>query len=223
MRHFIVEWDFIRLTDQGKIWGECDHPSFDVYADQDHAVEKYLDRLREIRTANAACHHKKFRLERLARQERGQTVIGVYAQLKPVAEGLKVGMETASINPCFSLRAFIDKHWEGGQEIREVKEMVTKDWVTEGGIDVACKYKTPSLESALKRYGYNAGRGDINITPELLSKMEQRDRKKEQLAKEAGLESNILVPVTRLRNASGHWQEVPTLELRSNVSTFREW
>ena len=85
---------FITTTKAGKTYGECDHPSFEDYAGKPNAVDLYMDRLRDIRTANQACHFKSFRLERLAKQERGQTVIGVYAQLKPTVEALKISLDT---------------------------------------------------------------------------------------------------------------------------------
>ena len=56
---------FITTTKAGKTWGECDHPAFDEFAGKSNAVEMYLDRLRDIRTANAACHFKGFRLSEI--------------------------------------------------------------------------------------------------------------------------------------------------------------
>ena len=107
-------------------------------------------------------------------------------------------------------------------EIREVKEIITYDWVTNGGVDVATKHTTPSLESALKARGLSGGRGlDINITPELLDNMARHDLERQAAASAAGLECDILMPVTRIRDASG-WREVPTFDLSVGDNAFKK-
>ena len=48
---------------------------------------------------------------------------------------------------CFSIRCFSQPHRRGGQIIREMKHIVTFDYVTEPGIAYATKYNCPSLET----------------------------------------------------------------------------
>lgn len=201
----------------GKQYGEADHPSIDPYLGKDNMMALWMDRLREIRAKEASHHIKQYRLADLPRQEKGRTVVGVYAELKPLDERLLGSLNNPHENTSFSQRAFSDNILNGYELQRNVTEVVTHDWVTAGGIPDAAKYRTPSLESMFKSH---QGGMDIVITPQLLNEMEKLEKLRGLVAME---ESNI-IPVTRIRDVSG-WREVPTLDLGFNEEQHlsRRW
>lgn len=213
-------WMMQQLRDN-KLWGECDHPSPEQFMGKPNWKDLWFDRLREVRAANAANHYSLFRLENLPRQERGQTVVGVFAHVKPVKEEYRAGLLDPTINLCHSVRSFINRRMEGFTEIAECKEILTYDWVTFGGKPLATKYNTPGLESA-------SGGGriitDLEITPSLLAAAESRDMHRLVAMREAGLESAPMIDVTRIRDHLGKWRDVPTFDvLGPDRRASRQW
>jgi hypothetical protein len=59
---------------------------------------------------------------------------------------LKEQLENPKENVCFSIRSFTDDYYEKGVLCRDIKNIITFDYVNEPGIHIAEKFKNPALE-----------------------------------------------------------------------------
>ncbi len=136
----------MRRIQRGALKGEVGHPRKEPGMSQ----ESYIQRLYEIRETNICCHFKDITLDMNYGNNNGRPgVVGIIAKIAPAGpHGL--ALEKALLNPnenvCFSVRGITDDFYEGGKYVRVLKQIVCWDWVTEPGIDIAEKYKSPSLE-----------------------------------------------------------------------------
>lgn len=209
----------LSMLRKNQLYGECDHPGVEPYVGKPNWKDLWMDRLREVRTSNIANQYRQFELKPLNKQERGQTVIGVYAHVKPVKEEYKCSLLDPNQNTAHSVRSFINRRTVGFQEYRECKEIITYDWVTLGGVGVATKYETPSLESGFGRSWENIIDGnkvDIPLTPEMINFIERQDMQR----KSVGLESGNMIDATMIRDITG-WRAVPTIDL--DTLSSRSW
>lgn len=138
---------FHRWIDKGILHGEIDHPSPRPYMvngklDRD----AYFARLRHIEPRNYAVHIRKVTLKEMVNDE-GQPILAVIGEVKPVgeiAETIRQGLENPDANVYFSVRSFTEDDMIRG--IRYTIELVTWDFVHEGGIAMAQKMRSPALE-----------------------------------------------------------------------------
>lgn len=207
-----------RRVKAGKLYGENDHPAIDPYIGKPNMMALWADRLRDIRMANVGCHYDALWLDPLPRQERGQTVIGVWGAVLPKTDILQSSLDNPKENTSFSQRAFSTNRQVGLEMHREVTEIITYDPVTSGGVADACKYQTPSLESDVRAMADSLS---FAVTDEMLDAMQRL----EDARKEAALENSNIIPVTRIRDGFNSWREVPTMELTmsTNRASRGEW
>lgn len=137
----------MRRIKRGVLKGENGHPKkLPGMSEEDFAY-----RCLSIHEDRVCCHFKEISLDfDRVKDERGNRVIAIVGKVKPAGE-LGYVLEEAFNNPdqnvCFSIRSFTDDRRVGGITQRNLKNIVTWDNVTEPGLSVAEKFKTPSLEA----------------------------------------------------------------------------
>lgn len=168
---------FQRWISKGILHGEIDHPSPAPYI-VNGSLDKdaYFARLRKIDARNYAVHIRRVYLKEMVNDE-GQPILAVIGEVKPVgeiAETIRQGLENPDANVYFSVRSFTEDDMIRG--IRYTIELVTWDYVHEGGIAMAQKMRSPSLECF----------EEIEVTKSMLLKANALDK---EIARITGQES----------------------------------
>lgn len=145
---------FARRLKNGVVFAEVEHPK----REKGMTDDDYMDRLLHIDRKNACAHIKDVWLdENYGRNNPSvgnPNMIAIMAKVKPWgphAAILADAIKTGSINVCFSIRAFAESHFSGGRSVRVLETIVTFDCVLEGGIAVASKWDTPTLETITEK------------------------------------------------------------------------
>jgi hypothetical protein len=151
---------FMRRVSNGALRGECGHPK----QLPGMSNEQYANRVMSVYEDNTCCHHKEITLDfDNVKDENGRPVIAIISKVMPsgpMGPALEKSLNNPDENVCFSIRAFTDDYRERGITKRVLKTIVTFDQVTEPGISVANKFKSPALES-LEEDGMVITRGEI--------------------------------------------------------------
>ena len=80
----------------------------------------------------------------------GRPIIAIVSHLAPYGpfgDALERALNDGKEEVCFSIRCFSLPHRVGGRVVKEIKHVVTFDYVNEPGIAMATKYNSASLES----------------------------------------------------------------------------
>lgn len=139
---------FMRRVKKGNLMGEQGHPKWQPGMSE----SQFAQRILSIYEENVCCHHKEIFLDfDSVKDENGNPVIAIMSKVKPSGPhgaALKESFENPDENVNFSIRAFTDDFPDRGRghTKRVLRTIVTWDRVTEPGISVAQKYKSPSLE-----------------------------------------------------------------------------
>jgi hypothetical protein len=138
---------FMRRVKRGALRGEVGHPR----QESGQSFDDYVSRVLEIRETNVCVHFKEIYLDfNRLKDASGKPVIAIMADLAPsgpYGEALGKALENKNENVCFSIRSFTKDFYNKGVYTRELKNIVTFDWVNEPGISIANKFQAPSLES----------------------------------------------------------------------------
>lgn len=138
---------FMRRVKRGALRGEVGHPR----QEQGQAFDDFVGRVLEIRETNVCVHFKEIFLDfSRMKDAAGKPVIAIMAKLIPSGphgDFLAKALANKNENVCFSIRSFTRDFMDRGVYTRELKNIVTFDYVNEPGISIAEKYKAPSLES----------------------------------------------------------------------------
>lgn len=138
---------FMRRVQRGALRGEVGHPRQQVGQSDD----RYISRVLDIDETNVCVHFKEIYLDfDKLKSADGKPVIAIMAKLKPSgakADFLQKQLDNKDENVCFSIRSFTKDYYNKGVYTRELKNIVTFDYVNEPGISIANKYQAPSLES----------------------------------------------------------------------------
>ena len=138
---------FIRRVKKGALKGEVGHPVRQV----GQSIDEYMARVMEIRETNICVHFKEIYLDfNRLKSENGKPVIAIMAKLipsGPFGDQLSKSLANKNENVCFSIRSFTKDFMDRGVYTRELKNIITFDYVNECGISIANKYQAPSLES----------------------------------------------------------------------------
>lgn len=138
---------FQRRVKRGALRGEVGHPRQEA----GQSFDDYVSRILEIRETNVCVHFKEIYLDfNRMKDASGKPVIAIMADLAPsgpYGEALDKALKNKHENVCFSIRSFTKDFYNKGVYTRELKNIVTFDWVNEPGISIANKYQAPSLES----------------------------------------------------------------------------
>lgn len=141
----------MRRIKRGALRGELEHPKqLPGMSDDD-----YIQRIMTIDNRNTCVHFSEIYLDfKNFKDERGTPIIAIMGKLTPSgphAPTLKLALENPKENACFSIRAFTKDTYAGGQYLRELKNIITFDYVNEPGIHIAEKYNSPCLESLVDK------------------------------------------------------------------------
>lgn len=159
---------FMRRVKSGNCKGEVGHPK--PLPGQKQTM--YLNRILSIEETNVCCHFRSFYLQ----EDKENGVVSIMAELKPAGpkgDSLKEALENKHENVCFSIRSLTDDiRSMSGVIHKNLKTIVTFDWVTEPGISVANKYESPSLESNVNEMHLDALE-EVEITKWHIDSLEQ--------------------------------------------------
>lgn len=163
----------MRHAEKGVLRGEFKHPVMLPGMTR----EQYMQRIRTIDLDRASHHIRWYEIEQ-SRDSRGRSISLVYAILKPwgpYGEMLEQSIKNPHENTYFSVRSITFD--DPLNRVKYTREIVTHDFVGEGGILEANKYNTGmGLE--------DFEGGGVEITPLMLHELHL----KQQRAKNLGLE-----------------------------------
>lgn len=138
-----------RRIAKGVLNGEYQHPvQLPGMSNKD-----YLVRVLKIDEKMVSHHIKEVYIDsETAKDKDGKPVVMIRGRVKPkgpYADPLAASLENDKENVYFSIRSLTDDLLDtrSGEIIKNLLEIITWDHVNEGGIDIACKYSTPTLET----------------------------------------------------------------------------
>lgn len=136
-----------RRIKNGCLKGECGHPRKVPGMN----MRDFMTRVLDIYEPNVCCHFRRLWLEADSVKDRnGRYIVAIMAELKPsgpMGPALKEALENPSENVCFSIRSLTNDQVSGGKLVKNLKTIITFDWVTEPGIHTADRWHAPGLES----------------------------------------------------------------------------
>lgn len=139
--------DLVRMAEKGVLRGEYGHPTQEVGQSDD----AFIERLLTVKEKEACCHHRRIWLDfDHFKDKGGRAIIGIMSEVGPsgpYGDTLIKHLENEHEDTCFSIRCFSLPRRIGGRIIKEMKHVVTFDYVNEPGILMATKYHSPTLES----------------------------------------------------------------------------
>lgn len=143
---FVEDGAFMRRVRRGALRGEYGHPRQGNMSDM-----QFARRVLDIDEKSVCCHHRNVELvfDEMT-DEKGNPVIAIYSEVAPdgpYGHCLAEALENPSKNVCFSIRAFTKDYKVMGVKNRDIRAVVTFDYVNEPGMSVAEKFKNPALES----------------------------------------------------------------------------
>lgn len=221
VENLFLKSTMIRRMNDDALFGESGHPPLSDFQipgrSKEIAQAMWIDRLYIIDPAKIACALKNIHWVEMPDKVNGRTVYGVYADIKPLVEPMRISLDTPEINTYMSLRAsakYIFSH-EMGEMILENDDLSTYDWVGNGGIRIACKHETPVLESERLRAQILEEDSCMAGFETFRSLAEFEESQRESRASNEN--DNFLVSTIIKEN--GNWIEVPDV---SHLAT-RRW
>lgn len=138
---------FMRRVQRGVIGCELGHPKMLPGMSE----RQYMQRLAQIYESNVCAFMQEIFLDfDNYKDDNGRPIVGIIAKLKPDGPhggSLAAAFQDPKQNVCFSIRSFTEDYEERGIIKRILREIITFDRVTEPGLYIAEKFKTPSLEA----------------------------------------------------------------------------
>lgn len=138
---------FQRRVKRGALRGEVGHPQMAP----GQSYDDFLARCMNIDDRNICCHFSEVFLDfENFKSSDGKKVIGIMGKVRPSGihgPALQSALDNPKENVCFSIRSLTRDYMEGTRYNREIKTIVTFDWVNEPGIAHAEKYNSPALET----------------------------------------------------------------------------
>lgn len=145
-RFFEEASDLCRMAEKGMLRGEYGHPNQLPNQSDDDFTERML----RIDEQSACCHHRRIWLDFDRFKDRaGKAFVGIMSTVGPsgpFGPALEKQLENPEENVAFSIRCFTMPHRVGGKVFKEMRHVVTFDYVNEPGIEYATKYDNPTLE-----------------------------------------------------------------------------
>jgi hypothetical protein len=185
----------MRRIKAGVLRGELGHPR-----QEGMSPSAYFKRLNEIHEEKVCCHFAEVRLDYdNYKSKSGFPMVAIIARVKPsgpFADTLERSLQNPEEETCFSIRAAVVPEMEGGREVRYIEDIVTWDYVNEGGIAIARKYYSMALEQM--GGGAVAEMSDsLIVTPAMLHTAKQ------SVQTTMGLESNEMFALQSLEKRLG--------------------
>lgn len=139
-----------RKISNGCLRGEVDHPR----QMPNEKYDDYLDRMMSIDLNNVCAHFKDVWIDKDFGKNHPKLgnpdLIAIMGKVKPAEPKgaiLKQALENPSENACFSVRSLASQELTGGKIVRTILEIITFDFVNEGGLTMASKWDSPATES----------------------------------------------------------------------------
>lgn len=139
-----------RAVANGCLRAEVNHPK-QKPGEKDEA---FVNRMLSIDLNNTCAHFKAIWLDENFGKNNpaynNPDLIAIMAKVKPTgpkASILKEALENPNENVCFSIRSVADEGYVRGKRIRVLREVITFDFVNEGGVVIATKWDSPATES----------------------------------------------------------------------------
>lgn len=146
---------FQRRVGRGVLRGEYGHPKMEV----GQTMQSFMSRILAIYEERCCCHHKEIWLDwQNVKDANGSPIIAIMSKVfpsGPYGHVLEKSLKNNGENVCFSIRSLTDDYMDRGIVKRDLKTVVTFDYVNEPGMHVAEKYKSPALESMSEEYSFN--------------------------------------------------------------------
>lgn len=198
----------MRKLEKGVLYAEYKHPKREPHMTDN----QYVARIREVDDDRRCAHIAEVWLLPNQRDENGNIVDLVLAKVRPCGpfgDIVRQSFENPRENTYFSVRSITMDDIARG--IKYTKEIVTWDYVGEGGIYMANKYSSPALECySLESFTET----EVELTPTMLWQMQAEQSR----AKNLGLE-NSADSLDELINVLG-WQRS---SVQAQVPAFMRW
>lgn len=132
-----------RLLRKSICKGESGHPDITGLSE-----EEAIFRMRRVDERMEALHIRAIELHKTVDEHRNQVIlaIGEVKGTGPYGPSFQASLENPHEDTYLSIRSFALESVYGGKIVRTVKDVITYDAVTEGGISKASKYVTMSME-----------------------------------------------------------------------------
>lgn len=138
---------FQRRIRDGSLYGETGHPRMQPGQN----TRDFIARCMDVLETNVCCQFRRIWLEYgTVRDANGRPMLAIMAELIPAGPNgpaLEKALRNPSQNVCFSIRSFTHNFTSGGRNYKDIKTIITFDWVLEPGIAIAKKWFSPALES----------------------------------------------------------------------------
>lgn len=201
----------LQQIETGRLRGEIEHP----YPTPGMTFPQYLNRVKMVHNQFTAHHIKSVRLE-TTKDHRGNNVVSVIGMVKgsgPYGDQLDKKFENPDENIDFSVRTLTTPTAPvNGVTQKLINLLVTWDQVNQGGVAIANRYDTPSMESA---------DNGVIWTPELAHRFEitPATLAASDLCQPEGIgmESDELIDSTLIRTSLG-WEKVQLVSPRSSLN-----
>lgn len=142
--------EFMRRVKDGNLKGEVGHPN----REPNMQFRDFVKRIFTIEETNICAHIAEVWLDinfgKNNPQFNNPDLVAIMARVKgsgPHSAALEASLANPEENVCFSIRAITKDTLIRGVNYRVLERIITFDWVTEPGIEIAKKYHSPALES----------------------------------------------------------------------------
>lgn len=141
---------FQRRVANGCLRAEVNHPK----RRPGETDASFTDRMLDVDRDNVCAHFKKVWLDENFGKNRPEYnnpgLVAIMALVKPSlpkGDMLKESLDNPNENTCFSIRATAREEFIRGRRVRTLQEIISIDFVNEGGILIASKWDSPATES----------------------------------------------------------------------------
>lgn len=147
--HFDKSHHFQRRISNGALYGEYGHPVFQPGMSR----QDWIIRIMTIDPSSKSHHIRELQIDdTVFKNEQGGKMVTVFGRVKPAgprAQALGDSLDNEHENTAFSIRSITDDFTDPrtGQVIKNMREIITYDYVDEPGISQATKYNHPALEA----------------------------------------------------------------------------
>lgn len=169
----------------GNLRGEYGHPKFLPGM----SARDFIARIMEIREENISHHIREVTIVHDVKDKDGRPTVAVIGKVKPSGpkgEALGDSLENRHENVCFSIRSLTHDETVNGRHVKNIRNIVTWDFVNEPGIAIATKYNAPTLES-LQEFSFNV----------------EQFRSARDHVKGLGMESALIIDAREIEDAFG--------------------
>lgn len=138
---------FMRRVRRGALRGENGHPK----RGERQSIDEFASRVLTIDESRICVHWRDISLDfNNYKDQNGQPIVAIIGSFTPAGELRHVveeAVQNGFQNSCFSVRSFTEDYYVRNVLHRDIRTIVTFDFVNEPGISHAEKYKSLTLES----------------------------------------------------------------------------